>query len=398
MRVSAATVTMGIMIGLSLFACATPPASPRAGGVAALRMQVAEVCSLPTFLSKLHYLAQTSPPFSLPSSGFQKAPPIDPAPVNNANIMQDLTAAFNTAPDFFRNQLCNLTGVYIDRTGCTSYDPSSCTGPDPSDRLWGFRAFDSSGNSAGEFTGTWLGLWQKGVQGHAPVLSRFETRRLQALLNWSKPGDKPPAHELVQPDTVAMTVLAVLAHEAGHVFWYDVFVIKPDGSPNPGGPADFNQFCSGTFYQPVGVGQQGSWLLPPTVSDERWVSFGLPRNYHKADDVDMTKLGFDLDHGRFPDAGDLLHGIYSGQLPDGTNVQNGRWASALAAFSTDEDFVETFQLFVLMHARTPLQHSRVKIFGSKGRTYFGDFDDIPYTFSQKPELVRKSTCFNYLLL
>jgi len=123
MRVSAAaTVTMGIMIGLSLFACATPPAPPRAGGVAALRMQVAEVCSLPTFLSKLHYLAQTSPPFSLPSSGFQNAPPIDPAPVNNANIIQDLTDAFNTAPDFFRNQLCNLTGVYIDRTGCTSPD------------------------------------------------------------------------------------------------------------------------------------------------------------------------------------------------------------------------------------------------------------------------------------
>lgn len=386
MRVSALTVTIGIMIGLSLFACATPPAPPRAGGVAALRMQVAAVCSLPTFLSKLHYLAQTSPPFSLPSSGFQNAPPIDPAPVNNVNIIQDLTDAFNTAPDFFRNQLCNLTGVYIDRTGCTSYDPSSCTGPDPSDRLWGFRAFDGSGNSAGEFTGTWLGLWQKGVQGHAPVLSRFETARLQALLNWTLPATKPPAHDFADPDTAAMTVLAVLAHEVGHVFWYDVFVIKPDGSPNPGGPADFNQFCSGTFYQPTGAGQ-GSWLLPPTVSDERWVSFGLPRNYHKADDVDMTKLGFDLDHGRFPDAGDLLHGIFSG-------IQNGRWASELAAFSTDEDFVETFQLFVLMHARTPLKHSRVKIVGTRSQPYF---EDIPYTFSLKPELVRKSSCFDYLL-
>jgi hypothetical protein len=188
-----------------------------------------------------------------------------------------------------------------------------------------------------------------------------------------------------------MTVLAVLAHEVGHVFWYDAFVIKADGSPNPGGAADFSQFCGGTFYTPGvtpgGVGQQGSWLLPPTVPDYRWVSFGQPRNYHKPDDVDMTELNFDLNHGKYSEAGDLLHGIYSG-------VQNGRWASALAAFSTDEDFVETFQLFVLMHARTPLQHSRVKISGTRAQPYL---DDIPYTFSLKPELVRKSHCFDYLL-
>ena len=382
MRLIALIVTAGITIGVSLFACAPPP-PPHAGGVAAPPSRIAAVCPLTTFLSKVHFLA-TSPPFSLPSSGFQNAPPIDPTPIN-PSIIQDLTAAFNTAPDFFKNQLCDLTGIYIDRTGCTSYDPSSCSGPDPADRLWGFRAFDGFGNSAGEFIGTWLGLWQKGVQGHAPVFSKFETGRLQALLNWK--SSNPPVYDFAQPDTAAMTVLAVLAHEVGHIFWYDVFVIKPDGSPNPGGPADFSEFCGGTFYEPVGVGQQGSWLLPPALPDYRWVSFGQPRNYHKADDVDMTKLGFDLDHRTFPDAGDLLHGIYSG-------IQNGRWASALAAFSTDEDFVETFQLYVLMHARTPLQHSQVKIFGTRNQPYL---DDIPYTFSLKPELVRKSHCFDYLM-
>jgi len=385
MKPSALTLTAGTFI-LALFACVPPP--PPQGGVAALSSRLAAVCSVDTFLSKVHYLAQTSPAFSLPSSGFQNAPPIDPAQIN-ANITQDLTAAFNTAPDFFRNQLCKLTGVYIDRTGCTSYDPSSCSGSDdPSARLWGFRAFDSSGNSAGEFVGTWLGLWQKGVGGHAPVFSKFETGRLQALLNWTLSNSQhPPVHDIAQPDTVAMTVLAVLAHEVGHIFWYDAFVITSDGRPNPGGPADFSKFCGGTFYEPAGVGPLGSWLLPPSVPDQRWVSFGLPRNYHKADDVDMTKLGFYLDHGTFPEAGDLLHLIYSG-------AQNGRWASALAAFSTDEDFVETFQLYVLMHARTPLLHSRVIIFGAAGRRYV---EDIPATFNQKPELVRKAGCFDYLI-
>ena len=385
MKPSALTSTAGVFI-LALFACVPPP--PTQGGVAAPPSLGAAVCSVDRFLSKVHYLAQTSPAFSLPTSGFQNVPPIDPTQIN-ANITLDLTDAFNTAPDFFRNQLCELTGVYIDRTGCTSYDPSSCSGSnDPSDRLWGFRAFDSSGNSAGEFVGTWLGLWQKEVRGHAPVFSKFETGRLQALLNWTPSNSQhPPAHDIAQPDTVAMTVLAVLAHEVGHIFWYDAFVIKPDGRPNPGGAADFSKFCGGTFYEPVGVGPLGSWLLPPSVPDHRWVSFGLPRNYHKADDVDMTKLGFYLDHGTFPEAGDLLHLIYSGS-------QNGRWASALAAFSTDEDFVETFQLYVLMHARTPLLHSRVIIFGTGSQPYV---EDIPATFNHKPELVRKSRCFDYLI-
>jgi hypothetical protein len=396
MRPSALALTTATFI-LAVFACVPPPPPPQ-GGLASASLRLAPVCPLPAFLSRVHFLAQTSPPFSLPASGFQNVPPIDPTPISTS-IVQDLTAAFDVAPDFFRNQLCFLTGIYIDRTGCTSYDPSSCTGPDPSNLLWGFRAFDSSGKSAGEFIGTWLGLWKKGVQGHAPVLSKSETGRLQALLNWTKSNSSnPPEHVLADPDNSAMTVLAVLAHEVGHVFWYDAFVIKPNGDPYPGGPADFTHFCGGNFYTPIGVSPgavpQGSWLLPPTLPDYRWISFGTPRNYHKADDADMTQLGFYLDHQMFPAAGDLLHGIYSGELPNGTNVQNGRWASALAAFSTDEDFVETFQLLVLRHARTPLQHLRVKIFGTKGQPYF---DDIPYYFSQKPELMRKSGCFDYLL-
>ena len=397
MKPSPLTLTAGIFI-LALFGCVRPPMPPQ-GGVAGVVSREAQACSLSSFLSNVHYLAQTAPPFSLPGSGFQKAPPIDLTPVSNANITQDLTDAFNTAPDFFKIQLCKLTGIYIDRTGCSSYDPTSCTGPDPSDRLWGFRAFDASGNSAGEFIGTWLGLWQRGVQGHAPVFSKAETARLQNLLNWTPNNSSIyPIHDSADPDTVAMTVLAALAHGVGHIFWYDVFVIKPNGQPNPGGPADFTQFCSGNFYEPLGVGQQGSWLLPPTVSDTRWVSFGLPRNYHKVDDVDMTKLGFALNngstHGTFPEAGDLLYGIFSGQLPGGKNVQNGRWASALAAFSTDEDFVETFQLFVLRHAHRPLLHSRVRIVGTNGQIYHAD---IPANFDQKPELVRKSHCLDYLL-
>ena len=168
MRASGVTVMAGMAVALSLFACATP-APPRAG-VAAAPIRTAAVCPSSTFLGKVVYLAQTTPAFSLPDSGFANQPPIDSRPMNNAVIVQDLTQAFNAAPDFFKKQLCTLTKIYIDRTGCSGYEPSTCTAT-PGEALWGFRAFDSTGNSAGEFIGTWLGLWQ---QGHAPVLSRLE--------------------------------------------------------------------------------------------------------------------------------------------------------------------------------------------------------------------------------
>jgi hypothetical protein len=406
MRISAVTVTAGLAIVLSLFACAIP--APPQSGVAAPPIRTAAVCSVSTFLSKVVYLQQTMPPFSLPDSGFAKQPPVDTEQrMNNPIIIQDLTQAFNAAPDFFKNQLCSLTKIYIDRTGCSTstYDPSTCT-VTPAEALWAFRAFDGTGKSAGEFIGTWLGFWQ---QGHVPVLSQFEKLRVQNLLNWT--SSNPPVVDLANPDTSAMTMLAVLAHEVGHIFWYDAFVVKANGDANPGGDTDFSHFCSGKFYTPVvtpGGIPEGSWLTPPTVSTTRWVSFGDPRNYHKTDDVDMTKLVVDLNRRRpnYPEAGDLLHAVYSGQQLDGKNSQNGRWASALAAFSTDEDFVETFQLFVLMHAQTqaqvsgPLQNLRVIIYGSQ-KNVAGQIvpyeDDVPASFNSKPELMRKSACFSSLI-
>lgn len=400
MKPSAPTLTAGFFI-LALFACVPPP--PPQGGVAGPPMRGAAVCSLSTFLGKVVYLQQTTPPFSLPDSGFANQPPVDPKPMTNSIIIQDLTQAFNAAPDFFKNQLCSvsLMKIYIDRTGCSSYDPSTCT-VTPGEALWAFRAFDATGHSAGEFIGTWLGLWK---QGHVPVLSKFETARLQNLLNWTSINPPAPAADFANPDTSAMTTLAVLAHEVGHIFWYDAFVVQANGDPNPGGKdPDFSHFCHGTFYTP-GATPGGSWLAPPTISTTRWVSFGDPRNYHKTDDIDLTKLIADLNKSvrNYPRAGDLLHAIYSGQQLDGTNTQNGRWASALAAFSTDEDFVETFQLYVLMHALTqpqvsaPLQNLRLIIYGSQ-KNVAGHVvpyaDDVPANLSNKPELIRKSNCFS----
>src|ERR1700746_92441 len=102
MRLRALIVMAGKKREMYLFACAPP--TPPAGGVAAPPPPtIAATCSPLVFLSKVHFLAQTSPPFSLPDSGFQNAPPTDFTAINTT-IVQDLTDAFNAAPDFFKNQ------------------------------------------------------------------------------------------------------------------------------------------------------------------------------------------------------------------------------------------------------------------------------------------------------
>ena len=65
------------IFALALFACTQPTLPPRAGGVAAFRLQAGVVCPLSTFLSKVHYLAQT-PAFSLPGSGLPSVSRVTP--------------------------------------------------------------------------------------------------------------------------------------------------------------------------------------------------------------------------------------------------------------------------------------------------------------------------------
>src|SRR5262249_55955637 len=82
----------------------------------------------------------------------------------------------------------------------------------------------------------------------------------------------------------------------------------------------------------------GAWQgRKVTLPDGRWVGFGDIRL--QPDNSDVLLFSQSLRSANYARAFDGLHRIYS----------NGRWASALAALSPDEDFVESFQLFVLMN-------------------------------------------------
>lgn len=365
-------LTVGV-IALTLFACVPPPPLQPAGGLLPISRSTS-VCPIETFIGKVHFL-DTSSSFSLPGSGYQNPPPVDPTPIPGS-ITQDLTGAFNAAPDFFKGQLCGLSGVYIDRTGCSGYDPSTCgrlTDEDIADHSWGFRKYP-----AGEkYIGTSLGLWRIG--GHAPPFDQFETRRLRALLNTLSPTEAqdphPPTHRVGSPlsNIATTTVLAVLAHEYGHALWFDTFVVKPDGTPNPGGAAVIGVFCGGNYYP-------SSWQGDVQLSDTRWIDFGEIRNTHKTQGINIDDLRSYLRQGNFLLAGNFLQKIYS----------SDEWASLLAAFSPDEDFVETYELYVLLWSNPNLR-SPIDITGTTVNSY-----DIPGSWMNRARLQNKMNCFGQL--
>jgi len=134
-----ALITIVAFVALAGFGC-VPARFPEPG--------IAQACH--NGVLNVHFLTE---PFT-PGYPYTQDPQVDPAPVD-PNILADLTAAFNAAPPFFKDQLCSLNAIFISRHGCTSYDPSSCNLRDNevADNSWGFREPDGD-----KYIGISLGL------------------------------------------------------------------------------------------------------------------------------------------------------------------------------------------------------------------------------------------------
>ena len=202
-----------------------------------------------------------------------------------------------------------------------------------------------------------------------PAFSAYENIVVHRLLK----GWRGPNHPLKgdSSDGAAVTVLAALAHEFGHILFYDTFV-------NPRGTAPkYGAFCGGNFFSQ-------SWQSMPDVANV-WRTYGDVVGTHKAGDVQIQEILNAVPPPGGPDihgAGGLLNRIYSLQ-------GSGHWASFFAAFSPDEDFVETFKLFVLKNSGVRLQSLKMEI-PIAGLIVT---QDIPGTCSQRPVLASKLNCF-----
>jgi hypothetical protein len=301
------------------------------------------------------------------------------------NTVNDLTQAFKNAPLFFRQHLCNLNGVFI--------DPTACSGPDQcSSRSWGFR----DPQTGRMYIGLSLNfLWPNG--GPAPNLTTYET----TLLNWqlgsldsslqSWGADGPPyfssRYANDPADTPAMTVLAALAHELGHVRWYTVNVPVPGSfvydwkylMPCPNTNKSFFDE-SWDYPNPQALQQAGYWryavdLAPPSVTHA-----DPPQNNDIQAPGSVAALRYDVAR---------LHN------------RNHPWASLQASLTPDHDFVETYVFDVLTHNGTVnpvvVPYVRSLLLTVPGVGYA---PDVPFDYFKNPtrkaKFVRKVSCMGWI--
>jgi hypothetical protein len=267
-----------------------------------------------SFINKVYTLSYLYDP-----SNTTYTPPVGVQPIAGTSALvqykNDLVSAYCTAAQSFKAQLDDLDGVFI-----TCLNENNCvpSNQDVFKTSWGFRE-NVSNQSTLQHTYVALSadLWPPGLTQSPMVYSYFEYGIINTLLNVA--SNPLPANQYLtitpNPNTSVMTVLAALAHELGHIYWW-----KFAGAPNFNCGAEF----SGASWQNV----------DPSI----W-------QFHR---FGMTSPG-DTIKGARPGIGRIINDInHNGNvIKDLHDIYGGDWASLFATVSPDEDFVETYKLWML---------------------------------------------------
>jgi hypothetical protein len=134
-----------------------------------------------------------------------------------------------------------------------------------------------------------------------------------------------------------MTVLAVLAHEMGHILWWEKQIrtqqcLNPPANPSPP-PAN----------------------LPAKFTDFSWKTAAATPNFHKfgIQNNGVGGFGGDKRKSNVPSKDDVVASI--GQPVNALNelaaIYSGEYASLFATVSPDEDFIETYKMWILNSAQ-----------------------------------------------
>jgi hypothetical protein len=283
-----------------------------------------------------------------------KNPVFDPVASGTppANMVADMRQAIALAPPFFQEQLCQLDGLFIAPRG----------------ESWGVRNPQTGKRYVALSADLWSG-------GSPPDLATRQTQVIRRLADWDGPSvTQQPHNPSYAP---AITVLDVLAHEFGHVLFYDTFVNRPGTKPDFNNPA----FCGGGFFK---VSWQQN-TLPQTAIP--WRGYTDIVSSHLSDDIQIDEVR------RAPPTpsgkGNLLNLFYSESATPKERNGHGRWASLFAGFTPDHDFIETFRLFVLMKSRAPLTTLQINVPTANGTKQH----NIPASCNARSALKGKLACF-----
>jgi hypothetical protein len=284
-----------------------------------------------SFGNHLAVITLTNPPYN-PDPNFGTPPGTFPNPNQLTTQEQtDLNNAFMAAPPRFQKTLCTLSGIYIDSSATYS---------------WGFRDPNTQQNR-------YIGLSQQSLWGNgnsSPLkYSSSETNLIQQVLatngaSWTNAPTPPPPpifSAATPVDTPAMTVLAALAHEYGHILWYDLIKGNNKLSYTPA------SFCRSSGKKGFFDNSWSSVSVP-----DRFVTFAAPPpsgNNHLGN-IQTPNLISAINTGTWttPEGDGAVDYLNKYFTPySSSNNRNGVWPSVFGSISPPEDFVETFKIYIM---------------------------------------------------
>ncbi|MBV9018143.1 MAG: hypothetical protein JO058_21040 [Alphaproteobacteria bacterium] len=343
--IRSALLLCATLLAALTFGCEIPPTTPpgpgqrtlfSGWGLAAAYGPQVMACDPSPFVNKVYTLDYRYDPsnyysgygYSSPAGVIQVADTTKWQDINNLQqFTSDLGAAYCAASSTFQKQLTDLTAVFI-----SCLDPSNCVPSGQNIFLgsWGYRE-NAATQSALQHTYVALSadLWPTTLKQPPMKYSQFEYVLLDNLLQIPPPPASQPVTIYANPDTPALTVLAALAHELGHIYWWKLDAENFDCPHNLG------------FFSDI------SWKSPPDPT-LRFHKFGVeqspnsagkggsvPKSGHNHKDQVKKDIPTNSSH-----ANQDLDNIYD----------NGYWASMFATVTPDEDFVETYKLWALTAA------------------------------------------------
>ncbi len=278
------------------------------------------------------------------------------SPATQASDAALIVAAYEAAPPFFQAALCRLDHIYVDTDTKNPAKPS----------VWGMRERinPDTNNQPRIHIGIAKGLLTDLARQHAPF-AVYENQLARALL---APSPLTPTKALSTlsysaapdpakpPQPAAIAVLAILAHEMGHIVWWERDV----------GASDF-----------------------PAIS---WTGKGVQHGFHDFGVEDPQNPA-----QRPPVKADVHYDLrYLGTVKaaaDSQTIYSGEWASLFATVAADEDFVETYKLVVLTEpganpGRQALTALKVTIPGAAGADVLAMLHNPATKLAQKAKWVR----------
>lgn len=203
------------VLALICTACTPAQQPPAPGPTANVLRHSARVCTdAASFVKSVRILKGDYHPEQLQDPPFSDSAALTP------EQSADLRTAFELAPAYFQAELCAMDAVALDDRQCVDSEAGhSPKEPPPCYTFsWGFR----NPETGKRFVAISTSLWRRG---HAPSITEYSSTRLRSLLAALDAGtanfwfDTVDGHD--PANSSGMTVLAALAHEVGHVRWYD---------------------------------------------------------------------------------------------------------------------------------------------------------------------------------